>query len=327
MNGLHITLVSKKRHLICVIVNEVSFMFYALNFQNQLIHASSADISKEYYCPVCHQLVKLRTGRQNSNYFAHEHTIFSKQHHETKIHQVGKKLLMRWGSALGYVVRSEVYFKKIKRRADVILNLSKRQIVIEYQCSPISAVELSKRSHAYVQNGLHCIWLVGKRYCLHGRISQQNAQFFRYHPNIGFYFIYLNAEMQRLELYYQIQQAAFLRPKYRIKFLKDLKELIQFIRCAKENYLEKLSAKMMMRQVQKLNRIETYSKGMTRTLQVQCYLNQLVFHQEILKSLSPSFSYPIYRYSKAYFQVATRVGIDSKKMVYQMPFINYHNFI
>ena len=133
--------------------------------------------------------------------------------------------------------------------------------------------------------------------------------------------------MQRLELYYQIQQAAFLRPKYRIKLLANLKELIQFIRHAKENYLSKISVKMRLRQIQNFNRAEAYSAGMTRMLQVRCYLNRLEFHQEVIQKLSPSFDYPIYRYSKAYFQIATQFNIDNKKVLYQMPFINYHNFI
>lgn len=302
-------------------------MFYALNSQNQMIHVSSADLSQQYYCPVCHQLVRLRVGKSKSNHFAHENVSFSKQHHETDIHQAGKKLLMKWGSELGYVVQSEIYFRKIKRRADVIFKLPRFQVAVEYQCSPISPTELTKRSQAYFQTGMRYIWFVGKRYCLHEKISQQNAQFFRYHPNIGFYFIYLNAEMQRLELYYQIQQAAFLRPKYRIKLLANLRELIQFIRHAKENYLSKISVKMRLRQIRNFNRAETYSAGMTRMLQVRCYLNRLEFHQEVLQKLSPSFDYPIYRYSKAYFQIATQFNIDNKKVLYQMPFINYHNFI
>ena len=302
-------------------------MFYALNSQNQLVHASTADLLKKYYCPVCHQPVKLRTGKLNSAHFAHQHSTFSNQHYDTNVHQAGKRLLMKWGNELGYDVQSEVSFKAIQRRADVILKLPKSQVVIEYQCSPISAAELTKRSRAYAQTGLQCIWLVGKRYCLHGRISQHNAQFFRYHPNIGFYFIYLNAEMQRLELYYQIQQAAFLRPKYRIKFLANLKELIQFIHHVKENHLNKISVKMRMHQIRNFNRAEAYSTGMTRKLQVQCYLNHLEFRQEVLQNLSLSFDYPIYRYSKVYFQIAVQLGINSKKLLYQMPFINYHNFI
>lgn len=302
-------------------------MFYALNSQNQLIHASAADLSMKYYCPVCRQPVKLRTGKLNSAHFAHQHPTFSNQHYDTNVHQAGKQLLIKWGNELGYDVQSEVSFKEIQRRADVIFKLPQSQVVIEYQCSPISAAELTKRSQAYAQTGLHCIWLVGKRYCLHGRISQHNAQFFKYHPNIGFYLIYLNAEMQRLELYYQIQQAAFLRPKYRIKFLANLKELIQFIHHAKENYLNKISVKMRMHQIRNFNRAEAYSTGMTRMLQVQCYLNHLEFHQAVLQNLSASFDYPIYRYSKVYFQIALQLGINSKRLLYQMPFINYHNFI
>ena len=106
-------------------------MFYALNSQNQMIHVSSADLSQQYYCPVCHQLVRLRVGKSKSNHFAHENVSFSKQHHETDIHQAGKKLLMKWGSELGYAVQSEIYFKKIKRRADVIFKLPRFQVAVE----------------------------------------------------------------------------------------------------------------------------------------------------------------------------------------------------
>ena len=129
-------------------------MFYALNSENQMIHVSAADLSQKYYCPVCHQLVKLRTGKLNSKHFAHEQVSFSKQHHETNVHQAGKKLLMKWGSELGYAVQSEIYFKKIKRRADVIFKLPRSQVAVEYQCSPISPTKLTKRSQAYFQTGM-----------------------------------------------------------------------------------------------------------------------------------------------------------------------------
>ena len=110
-------------------------MFYALNSQNQLVHASTADLLKKYYCPVCHQPVKLRTGKLNSAHFAHQHSTFSNQHYDTNVHQAGKRLLMKWGNELGYNVQSEVSFKAIQRRADVILKLPKSQVVIEYQYS------------------------------------------------------------------------------------------------------------------------------------------------------------------------------------------------
>ena len=84
---------------------------------------------------------------------------------------------------------------------------------------------------------------------------------------------------------------------------------------------------MRMHQIRNFNRAEAYSTGMTRKLQVQCYLNHLKFRQEVLQNLSLSFDYPIYRYSKVYFQIAVQLGINSKKLLYQMPFINYHNFI
>lgn len=302
-------------------------MFYALNFQNQLIHASLASKSDQYFCPTCYQQVRLRISKLNICYFAHIHSVSIKDRHETNIHRTGKQLLMKWGAELGYEVQTEIYFKDIKRRADIVLVQKDRQVIMEYQCSPITTTELLKRSKAYSRIGLQYIWIVGKKYQLQGKISQQNAQFFKYHPNIGFYYIYLNVEMQRFELYYQIQKGIFLPDKYQIKFLANLKELIQFIRGVKENYLNNISIKMRTHQFRNLSRIEKYSKGITHTLQVQCYLKHLEFHQEILKVFSLSYNYPIYRYSKEYYQIGMQLGLNAEKFIYRMPFVNYRNFI
>ena len=100
-----------------------------------------------------------------------------------------------WGRKIRFDSKTEVYLKGINRRADVLLKNSFQKIVIEYQCSPITFQELAKRTQSYAKFNLKCIWIVGKRYRIQKRLSQKIAQFFKFHPNVGFYYLYLNVEL------------------------------------------------------------------------------------------------------------------------------------
>lgn len=302
-------------------------MFYALNFSGKLVHISSINDNQEYYCPMCRRKLILRTGNLKSNHFAHQRSDYHKQIRETDIHQAGKLILKKWGEELGFQSRVEVYFKKIKRRADVVLNNRNSQIVMEYQCSPLSVAKLAERSQAYSQLGIKFLWILGKRYQFNEQISQRVAQFFKYHPHLGFYIIYLNAEMQRFEVYYQIQRAAFLAPQYKIKFLFNLKELIQFMCSSDKDKLLKLTLTAKIRQLHNFQRAEMYSNGITRLLQLNCYLKKQNFHQQVLDLLSTSYDYPIYKYSREYYLLGKILGLPEKQFIYQMPLINYQNFI
>lgn len=302
-------------------------MFYALNSQGQLIHVSAATASHKYYCPLCHSLVKIRKGQTYSCHFAHLNCEHSKGHSETEIHQAGKELIAKWGSEMNFHSQTEVYLKNIKRRADVLMNNANRKIIVEYQCSPITPKELTKRTRAYRKVNLKCIWIVGKRYKIKNRISQKIAQFFRFHPNIGFYYLYLNVEFQRLELIYQIKKADFLPVQYRIKYLNNFNELIYFIKNANENYLGKISQQQRIRQLKRLQRSEMQLSGIIHELQIHCYKQRLNFHQLALQKSSTSYEYPIYPYSKLVYLIAKEVNYQKKSTIYQMPFVNWQNFI
>lgn len=302
-------------------------MFYALNSWGKLVHISVTKQNQKYYCPTCHQKLVLRIGNSKTKHFAHRRFGCHNHIHETAVHQTGKLILKKWGEELGLRSYNEVYFKNIKRRADVFLSNQTFKIIIEYQCSPLSVTKLAERSHAYSQLGAKFLWIVGKRYQLNGQISQQIAQFFKYHPHLGFYMIYLNAEMQRLEVCYQIQKAAFLNPRYKIKFLYNLKELIHFMRFADNDKLLKLTLGAQVQQLRNFKRAEMYSSGITRLLQLNCYLNRQDFHQQVLKRLSASYEYPIYKHSRAYYLLGKILNLPEKQFIYQMPLINYRNFI
>lgn len=228
---------------------------------------------------------------------------------------------------MSFYSQTEIYFKKIKRRADVLISNSNHGIIIEYQCSPITPKELIERSKAYKKFNLKCIWIVGKRYRIQNRITQKIAQFFRFHPNIGFYYLYLNVELQRLELIYQIKKADFLSVQYLIKYLNNFDELIYFIKNANENYLGRLSQQQQIHQVRKLQRNEIQLSGIIHELQIHCYKQRLNFHHLAIQSFSKNYEYPIYFYSRIVYLAAKKTNYQDKPLIYQMPFVNWKNFI
>lgn len=325
MSGLLIILVKRWPHLRNC--KWGVFLFYALNSVGQLIHISSVKNNQAYYCPTCKEKLILRVGNLKAKHFAHQRLNCRGAIHESIIHRTGKLILKKWGEEFGFQTKTEVYLPKIKRRADIIFYSSKSQIVVEYQCSPISVTKLTERSYAYSQLGIKFLWIIGKRYRLNGKISQQIAQFLNYHPHLGFYMIYLNVTKQRFELYYQIQKADFLAPRYNTQYFYNLKELFYFIQHSNKDRLFKLTLKSQSQQLHNFQRAEMYSNGITHFLQVQCYLKKYNFHNQVLNLLSAHCEYPIFKYSRVYYLLGKMLKLPENQFIYQMPLINYQNFI
>ncbi|WP_272031179.1 competence protein CoiA family protein [Oceanobacillus kimchii] len=115
-----------------------------------------------FYCPTCNSKVIIRSGRKVIAHFSHlPHSFCRYGNGEGMYHEMGKYLLYQWLTDQNIEVDLEVYFPKINRRADLVIKVLNKIIIIEFQCAKISAEEIAERTSAYNQINLHIIWIVG----------------------------------------------------------------------------------------------------------------------------------------------------------------------
>lgn len=115
-----------------------------------------------FYCPTCNSKVIIRSGRKVIPHFSHlPHSVCRYGNGEGVYHEMGKYLLYQWLSEQNIEVDLEVYFPQINRRADLVIKVLNKIIIIEFQCTKISAEEIAERTSAYNQIKLHVIWIIG----------------------------------------------------------------------------------------------------------------------------------------------------------------------
>lgn len=301
-------------------------MFYAVNINKQLIHISKANKNFKYLCPLCSMPVKIRDIKGKQLHFAHQMNNNHNNIAESKIHKEGKMLLAKWGEELGYKVSLEYYLKRTRQRIDVILEKNSKKIALEYQCSPISVNKLKERSLNYHKLGIKDFWFIGSRYKINKRISQMNAKFFRFHPNLGFYLIYLNPIDQRLEIYYQILKADFIKPFYRVKYCYSLKEFQLFIKRKNKLIIPKISKYDQIRQQRRKKKLRFFPTEKMKLIQNESYIKKINIEQILTKCFDGNYKIPIYQNLIFYYNAGKYLKLESLVKCYQLPFLNINNF-
>ena len=125
-------------------------MEFALNHNNERIHATDANKQDEYICPLCHKKVVLRKGEVNVDHFAHQ----------SKCDDTWKYDMSAWHSEWQQQFPKKnqevvIEFDGEKHRADVMAC----GYVIEFQHSPITADEFNERNNFYLNYGKKVIWI------------------------------------------------------------------------------------------------------------------------------------------------------------------------
>ena len=125
-------------------------MEFALNNNNERIHASNADKMQVYFCPVCHGKVIPRQGKTNIDHFAHQ----------SKCEDTWTYDMSAWHSAWQKQFPEKnrevvIEHNGEKHRADVMAC----GYVIEFQHSPITAEEFEERNRFYLNYGKKVIWV------------------------------------------------------------------------------------------------------------------------------------------------------------------------
>ncbi|MFJ7950863.1 competence protein CoiA [Lysinibacillus sp. NPDC096418] len=115
-----------------------------------------------FYCPQCHQPVRLKIGTINIPHFAHITNqscdrLFAEG--ESVLHLKGKVQLFEWLKKLGHIVELEPYLVKLAQRPDMLLTVQERLIAFEYQCSAISYEKWRLRTDGYEKERIEALWL------------------------------------------------------------------------------------------------------------------------------------------------------------------------
>lgn len=133
--------------------------FYALQ-DNLLVVAGHAEKQRNYLCPECGGVVRLRSGPARQPHFYHlASSVHCRSHQKSAAHlqaQLAITRLLPAGES-----QMERPFPTIARIADVAWERAK--IVFEIQCSPISLEEASQRSSDYKSTGYTPVWILHTR--------------------------------------------------------------------------------------------------------------------------------------------------------------------
>ncbi|ANK63421.1 competence protein CoiA [Loigolactobacillus backii] len=160
----------------------------------------------QFYCPSCAAKVKLRVGPYKIAHFAHQNQCASSNEGETSEHLAGKLFLLNYCQNQGWKCALEAFLPELQQRPDILVTLPQVKIALEFQCSPISIKQLSKRTEMYRQNGYRVYWLLGSRYHDLRHWSAKKRAFLRYSKQAGFHLFLLEAVQKRLWLVHHVRQ-------------------------------------------------------------------------------------------------------------------------
>ena len=118
------------------------------------VSALRAEKGKDYVCPECGSLLRLKSGPSKQRHFFHPARSLRCRQSEKSLEHL--HLQMRLEALTGGEV--ECPFPAINRIADVAWH--KRKIIFEIQCSPIALEEVKARNEDYRSAGYEVIWIL-----------------------------------------------------------------------------------------------------------------------------------------------------------------------
>lgn len=157
-----------------------------------------------FYCPSCQSPVRFKKGQIKCWHFAH---IAGKQEYchvenESEEHLFLKAQLYKTLSK-NHSVEIEKHLPETNQLIDVFVS---PRLVLEVQCSSLSRRKWAERSLRYQEQGLHVIWLLGKKLWLKKRLSALQRTLLSYSERLGFYLWELDKERHELRLHYLIHE-------------------------------------------------------------------------------------------------------------------------
>jgi len=189
-------------------------MLIARNANGELVQAYQASKEKrknveEYHCPACKGKLVLKKGNIMIAHFAHhQHSdcaAFSEG--ETLPHLKGKQLLLDKFKSEGFEVTLECWLPELQQRPDLLLVFADgKKIAVEYQCSPISAADLSERTKGYRRFGYEVWWICGMNYQPGGiKMTQSVYQFLKHSVALGSWIGILDTQAEEMLIHHHLK--------------------------------------------------------------------------------------------------------------------------
>ncbi|MDH5105388.1 competence protein CoiA family protein [Lentilactobacillus diolivorans] len=233
--------------------------------EGQLVQATKISRTKatrlNFICPGCKQRVILKSGKYRIPHFSHQSKVacagFSEN--ESQTHLEGKLFFKQEVEAMGEQAILEFNMPVINQRADLFI--AGKNIILEYQCSPISFESIQQRTANYRQLGKETFWILGDRHRKRLFTNEMIAKFARFHSRIGFYIIFYSAKNHQFWLHYQIHEVAG-RLDSRVELFDHLGEVFKFIK--QFEYLTNGRRKKSKNQILMLNQLKRIQQSNTR---------------------------------------------------------------
>lgn len=140
-------------------------MLYALDDNKNRVDAYDANKDDTYYCPICGGEVRPKQGEFNSWHFAH--IVSCKDVWSYDMSEWHREWQEKYPVENREVV---ITSKGVSHRADVVLG----KYVIEFQHSPLSALEFMERNRFYTRAGYKIVWLFDVRHLFQNNINYLN---------------------------------------------------------------------------------------------------------------------------------------------------------
>ncbi|KRO24814.1 competence protein [Pediococcus argentinicus] len=211
---------------------------WAVNSKNEMIPVKDYQINEFYRCPKCKEEVYLKKGEIHQASFVHHRRAKSKPNliGESDFHKMGKQQIAKACAKQGLKVEQEVYLHETKQRADVMVWMKDKIIVLEFQCSPISKSMLKQRTDDYHHTGYHVWWILGPKYQALNRLNNVASKFGQNNKYLGIWISFLVGS--RVLFYFDIKIDAFGKILYQKKLVGfDLKKLVEFFKSNKQTFI------------------------------------------------------------------------------------------
>lgn len=313
-------------------------MIYAKNQLKAYVNATDAQRADQYFCPSCSGKVILKRGALKVAHFAHcSHSCAAFSEGETNEHLAGKRLLVRMWQQVTPQVELEAYQADLRQRPDVLCNFTTGQsLALEFQCAPLSISQMIHRSTGYQNAHFKYLWLLGQRHYPQRNLTQQNAQFIRWHKNLGFYLIFLNPVYERFEVLYGIQMADLLPLKYLHFFARSVGQLTAFLHADHHiRYFPLTNAEKEKQREVLAYKIHQHDRQIYPA-QNLCYQKRCSFAQKAQWAFSKTYFPPLYRQPAFLWKIfASSVKQDgnfqankflNQQNLFSMPFVEIQRF-
>ena len=251
--------------------------------ENQLVNAAEfkaqRKLCKQLVCPGCRQTVIFKHGKSRIPHFSHKSNAICSgfSENESQAHLQGKLTFQQQLKAMSKAAVLEHYLPEIEQRADVYLPSQK--LTLEYQCSPISFSELSRRTTNYKSLGIEVVWILGDRHLNATKRLDGIAKFARFNTQLGFYMIFYSAKNRQFRLDFQIQEIAGKITSHLRLFdtLAELKRFIDHLPSADQSYSIRISNDAILYQLNRIQRSIVLKNPTHLDMVTRCYQRGRVF--------------------------------------------------